>query len=58
MMKNEVAPIVCTVQFMSPPSEIVAVDRQNEMQAMVDSGPNLFTLGSSFPVISKDLTWR
>jgi hypothetical protein len=57
-MKKEVAPTVCTVQFISPPSEMVAVETQRAMQEVTDSQPNLATLGSSWPVISKVLIWR
>lgn len=57
-MKKEVAPIVCKVQFISPPSEMVAVETQRAIQEVIDSQPNFATLGSSCPVISKDLICR
>lgn len=56
MTKKEVAPIVWSVQFISPPSEIVAVDMHSINAAIMDKFPNFFNLGSDFPFSSKDLT--
>ena len=58
MMKKEVAPIVCRVQFISPPSEIVAVDKHKAKQASTDKGPNLLSLLSDCPFNSKDFICR
>jgi hypothetical protein len=52
-MKKEVAPTVCTVQFISPPSEIVAVETHNAIHANNDNGPIFFNLVSAYPLISK-----
>jgi hypothetical protein len=41
-MKNPVAPIECAVQFISPPSDIVDVDRQSNRQAIIESQPKEF----------------
>jgi hypothetical protein len=50
-MKNPVAPIVCAVQFISPPSEIVAVERHNKKQAKIEIHPNEFNEVSGTPKI-------
>jgi hypothetical protein len=52
-MKNDVAPMVCAVQSMSLPSEIVLVDRHKNRQQAMDNGPKCLTLSYALPVISK-----
>lgn len=54
-MKNPVAPIVWAVQFISPPSEIVAVERQSKQQAKIAIDPKEFNDFSGTPRISKAL---
>ena len=43
-IKNEVAPIVWAVQFMSLPSDIVLVERHRHKQQAIDNGPKCLTL--------------
>lgn len=57
-MKNPVAPIVCAVQFMSPPSEMVEVDTPKEMHDTIERGPNEFNESVAEPRISKLLISR
>lgn len=50
-MKNPVAPIVCAVQFMSPPSEIVDVDKHKNKHENIDKQPNELSDFSGTPKI-------
>ena len=50
-MKNPVAPIVWAVQFISPPSDMVAVDKHKKTQDKIESVPNEFKLFSGAPKI-------
>lgn len=43
MMKKEVAPKTCKVQFISPPSDIDAVEMQSRKQLIKERIPKLFT---------------
>jgi hypothetical protein len=52
-MKNEVAPTVCKVQFISPPSEIVAVEIPREREATKPIVPKLSSLGSKHTLYLK-----
>ena len=57
-MKNPVAPIVCAVQFMSPPSEIVAVDKHKSKQATIEITPNELSVSIGAPGISKHFIYK
>ena len=50
-IKKPVAPIVWAVQFMSPPSEIVAVEIHKNMHDKIESLPNEFNDFSGAPRI-------
>ena len=52
-MKNPVAPIVCAVQFMSPPSEIVDVDKHRKRQDRIERIPKELSVFYGAPKISK-----
>ncbi len=57
-MKKPVAPIVCNVQFISPPSEIVAVEMHKNMQEAMEITPKELRDFSGAPSISKHFISR
>ena len=58
MMKKTRAPIIWRSQFISPPSDIVEVDTQRNMAAIIAKGVNIFSFGLVYPKISKHLHSR
>ena len=51
-MKNDVAPIIWSVQFISPPSDIVDVEMQKRSETIDEIGPKIFSFGLLYPKIS------
>lgn len=56
--KNDDAPITCNVQFISPPSDIEAVDKLKARHDRIDRNPKCFNPFAGSPVNSKLLIFK